>query len=393
MKKAIIISPTYNEAKNVERLVTELAEVIKKISSWKVELLIVDDTSPDGTYKIVAQLQKKYKFLHLLINKQKSGLGGAYLKGMDHAFHKLGADVIFEFDADLSHDPQKIPALLKKIDQGNDLVLGSRYVKGGSIPSNWGLHRKFLSVFGNLVIMFVITDFRIRDWTAGFRAITKEVYEAVHKEMSAGRFTGYTFQIGFLHKAVRRGFKVAEVPINFVDRVEGESKLGAEYIKNTLLYILKARYEEIVNHRIFKFLVTGTIGALTQLISLQIFRLFVPTESVIRLQIANLGAVEMAMIATFGLNNVWTFADRKLPINKWLAKFFQFNLTASGSVLIQAVVFFLGIKLIGMRDLFTLPIINYPIDTPPIFSAVGILIGMFWNFFAYNKFIWKHNKK
>jgi len=160
-----------------------------------------------------------------------------------------------------------------------------------------------------------------------------------------------------------------------------------------LLYILKARYEEIVNHRIFKFLVTGTIGALTQLISLQIFRLFVPTESVIRLQIANLGAVEMAMIATFGLNNVWTFADRKLPINKWLAKFFQFNLTASGSVLIQAVVFFLGIKLIGMRDLFTLPIINYPIDTPPIFSAVGILIGMFWNFFAYNKFIWKHNKK
>src|SRR5690606_21568905 len=103
-----------------------------------------------------------------------AGLGGAYLKGMTEAFENLGADVIFEFDADLSHDPRKIPQFLAKIDQGYDFVLGSRYIPGGGIPADWGLHRKFLSVVGNLIIMVVLTDFSIRDWTTGYRAISKK---------------------------------------------------------------------------------------------------------------------------------------------------------------------------------------------------------------------------
>lgn len=114
MKKAIIIIPTYNESKNIIPVTQALQKVFKNIKNWKMEILVVDDTSPDKTYEIVQDLQKKQKNLHLVINKKKAGLGGAYLRGMKEAFGPLKADLIFEFDADLSHDPTKIPAFLKK---------------------------------------------------------------------------------------------------------------------------------------------------------------------------------------------------------------------------------------------------------------------------------------
>ncbi|HEX7018179.1 MAG TPA: glycosyltransferase family 2 protein, partial [Patescibacteria group bacterium] len=382
MKKAVVIIPTYNEKKNIERTLAAVLEVFDTIRDWKMEVLVVDDTSPDKTYEVVRAWQKKDNRVHLLINPHKAGLGGAYLKGMAEAFGALKADVVFEFDADLQHDPKRIPALLEKIDQGYDLVLGSRYIKGGSIPQTWGLHRKFLSIVGNLVIMTVLTDFRIRDWTAGYRALTKEVYQAVGPEMEGERFTGYTFQIGFLHKTVRKGFKVAEVPIHFADRTEGASKLGPEYLKNTLMYIFKVRIQEIMAHRIFKFAIVGGIGALIQLSTLQLYRIFLPY------QLAFFLSIESAVVSNFILNNLWTFADRKLSLPQLPLKFLQFNLASGGSILIQQIVAFIGQFGIGLFTLLTLPIVNYEIDTGLMYAVVGILLGMFWNFFAYDKFIW-----
>ena len=172
-KKAVIILPTYNERENIAHTIEVLQGVFAKIKNWHMSILVVDDTSPDKTYELVSQIAKKSTNVHLLINKQKNGLGAAYLKGMAEAFGRLEADVVFEFDADLSHDPTKIPEMLNRIDQGADMVLGSRYIKGGGIPSNWGWHRKFLSIVGNWTIMLVLTNFKIRDWTSGFRAITK----------------------------------------------------------------------------------------------------------------------------------------------------------------------------------------------------------------------------
>lgn len=392
MKKAVIIIPTYNERENIAKMIPTLQEVFKKIKNWQMEILVVDDTSPDKTYELVKDLQKKHKNLHLLVNKKKAGLGGAYLKGMAKAFGELKAEVIFEFDADFSHDPNKIPELLKKIDDGADLVLGSRYVKGGSIPENWALYRKFLSIVGNMVIMTVLTDFRIRDWTAGYRAISKKVYEAVHKEMSSERFSGYTFQIGFLHKTVRKGYKVAEVPIDFVDRTIGESKLGAEYLKNTLLYIFKVRIEEIINNRIFKFAFVGGIGTLVQLLSLTILRFLMPEFSfffLTKFLLATLLSIELAILSNFILNNLWTFADRKLKLSQFPSKFIQFNIASMGSIIIQLIVNASGENLIGLFSLFTLPFINFTVDTGLVFALTGIVIGLFWNFFAYNTFIWK----
>ena len=271
MKKAVVIIPTYNEKDNIKQTITEVFDVFAQIKTWRMEILVVDDTSPDKTYEVVKKLQQQQKYdsrLHLLLNKQKVGLGGAYLKGMAEAFGKFKADVIFEFDADLSHDQTKIPSFLQRIDQGEEMVLGSRYVPGGGIPNNWGLHRKILSRVGNLVAMTILTDFYIRDWTSGFRAITKKVYDAVSPEMNSEKFAGYTFQIGFLHKARRKGFKIIEIPYKFKDRTHGKSKIGPEYIKNALLYMLKMKIQEIFNHRIFKFLMVGGTGTLIQLAAL-----------------------------------------------------------------------------------------------------------------------------
>lgn len=394
-KKAVVIIPTYNEKENIRQVVPILMDVFKQVADWELHVLVVDDTSPDKTYQEVQQLQKKYDRLHLLINKQKAGLGGAYLKGMTEAFENLGADVIFEFDADLSHDPRKIPQFLAKIDQGYDFVLGSRYIPGGGIPADWGLHRKFLSVVGNLIIMVVLTDFSIRDWTTGYRAISKKVYQAVHPEMNSERFTGYTFQIGFLHKTIRKGFKVTEVPFQFIDRTNGQSKLGPEYIKNTLMYIFKVRLQEILEHRIFKFLVVGGVGTLIQLVMLQVFRAALPEFSffvITNFILATFLSIETAIVSNFTLNNIWTFADRKLKVSQIPAKFVQFNLTSAGSILIQLLVATLGEKLFGLFTILTIPVINFPFDSGTLYVMIGIIIGLFWNFFAYNTFIWKQKK-
>ena len=136
MSKAVVIIPTYNEAGNLPITIEKLAQVFQKINNWQMQILVVDDSSPDGTAEVVLNLQKKYSFLQLLVNKKKAGLGSAYLKGMDQAFNQLGADLVFEFDADLSHDPAIMPLMLKEIERQKSIfkkisiLLGKSYKKG-----------------------------------------------------------------------------------------------------------------------------------------------------------------------------------------------------------------------------------------------------------------------
>lgn len=389
MKKTVIIIPTYNERENIAQIVPQIFAAVKAIKNYQIEILVVDDTSPDKTYEVVKKMQAKFPQLHLLVNPEKAGLGGAYLKGMNEAFNNLKADYIFEFDADGSHDPKKLPEFFAKIDQGYDFIIGGRYKNGGSVDPKWPLIRKFYSVVGNLVIMFVLTDFRIRDWTSGYRAINKKVYQAVIKEMSGERFSGYTWQIGFLHKAVRKNFKFVEVPIHFEDRKIGESKLGAEYIKNTLLYIFKARFDEIVHHRIFKFAVTGAIGTVVQLLSFYLMqKTFLSGETLSQIQIANFLSIELAIISNFVINGRWTFADRQLKKQDVLPKFLQFNLASAGSVTVQLLLMWFFVHLFGSGDLFTL-FGALTLSKQTIYQLIGIVFAMCFNYFFYNKFIWK----
>lgn len=391
-QKAIVIIPTYNERENIQRVIELLFEQFKKVDGWDMGIMVVDDTSPDKTYEIVREMQDKYKKLHLLLNPQKAGLGGAYLKGMKEVFGKLGAEVALQFDADLSHDATKIPLFMKAIDEGADMVVGSRYIQGGGIPDNWGIHRKFMSIVGNLVAQTMLTNFSIKDWTGGFRAIRKKVYLAIVDKITEKELLGYTFQIGVLNAVVRSGFKVVEIPFKFVDRTAGKSKLPITYMNDTLQYLIRLRINDLMQNRIFKFLVVGGVGTIIQLISLQIFRSALPEFRVVFLTNFLLSvflSIEIAIGSNFLLNNAWTFADRKLETSKMIGKFLQFNLTSSGSIIIQLIVNFLGEHFFGLFDLFQVPIIGIVIDTGIVFSATGIIIGLFWNFFAYNRFIWK----
>lgn len=387
-KYAVVIIPTYNERENIGRTIEALIPIFDSTSNWKLEVLVVDDTSPDKTYELVQELSKKEQRVHLLLNGKKSGLGGAYIKGMHYAFDELGADVVFEFDADLSHDPKKIPDFLREIENGADMVLGTRYKMGGSIPADWGFSRKFLSIVGNLTIMTVLGDFRYRDWTSGYRALTKKVFATVAPLLKGDRFTGYTFQIGSLYYALKAGFKVAEtVPYAFVDRTIGVSKIGPEYLKNTLVFIFRMRIEELLNNRIIKFGLVGGLGALVQLVSLQLFRQVLPGDQ--WYEVAVFLSIEVAIVSNFILNNVWTFSDKKLKAKQIPGKFIAFNLSSFGSILIQLAVATLGKMFIGLKPLFTIPITYHQIDTGLLFVIAGIGLGMIWNYFAYTHLIWK----
>lgn len=246
--KAVIVIPTFNERKNISRFLPAIKKVIKKVKNWDMELLIVDDNSPDGTAEAVRKIAKSDKRIHLLFRKKKVGLGAAYLAGMKEAFGKLRADVVLTMDADLSHNPGYIPRFLSAIEKGSDFVVGSRYIKGGAIAKEWAPHRKFLSIFGNIIVSLVLGRNSLTDWTSGFRAVRKEVYKKVRSFISEDKaeFRGYTFNISFAHHAVSEGFKVSEVPFQFVDRTSGKSKLGMEYLLYTPLFLFKTRLRKLI---------------------------------------------------------------------------------------------------------------------------------------------------
>lgn len=372
MNKAVIILPTYNEAGNVGRLIDKLQTEFAKISRYQVSILVVDDNSPDGTQDEVKDRIRRYKNIWLLTGP-KEGLGKAYIRGMDYAISKLSADIMFEMDADLSHDPKEIHNFLKKIDQGYDLVIGSRYIKGGSIPSNWGLHRKIFSITGNLVVRTILLNFSQHEWTNGYRAIRVPLYQKLRDELV--EFRGYTFQVSFLHKAFQHGAKITEIPIHFTDRTLGKSKIpAAQYITNLLKYLT---IQTITNPpRILRFVIVGSIGALIQLISLQLYR------QIIFFQLAFFLSIETAILSNFIWSNLWTFADRKLSLPQTPSKFIQFNLASGGSILIQQAIALIGENTIGLKPL-------YIIDTGTMFAVVGILIGMFWNYLMYSRVVWR----
>jgi dolichol-phosphate mannosyltransferase len=382
MKQVVIILPTYNEKDNIGQLIDQIESVIKKLKKFKFKLLVVDDNSPDGTEQIVRRYQKKYSHISMITGK-KEGLGKALIRGMDHAIKKLKADILIQMDADLSHNPQKIPLMLQQINRGYDIVIGARYIPGGSIPKNWGLHRKILSISGNTLVRLVLMNFSIHDWTSGYRAIKSWIFPKIKAEIKD--FTGYTFQVAFLNKASTKEAKITEIPIHFVDRRYGKSKIGPEYVKNLIAYLAK---ETIKNPpRFIKFLLVGSIGFLVQFLSFRLFRSFS-----LRPSIATALSAEIAIISNFTWNNLWTFAERKITqINLLISKFVQFNLTSLGSILIQAGVSEAGSRLFGIKPLFS-PM-NFTINSDDLYLVVGVIIGLIWNYTMYSLVIWKKSKK
>ena len=371
MIKTTIILPTYNEKENIGPLIEAIETVFRQIRNHSMSILVVDDNSPDGTAAEVKAKQKKYENLHLITGK-KEGLGKAYLRGMDYASDKLGAEVMFEMDADFSHDPKLIPKFLEKIDQGYDLVVGSRYIKGGSIPSNWGIHRKTFSIFGNLIVRTMLFNFSQHEWTNGYRAIRTNLYQKIRNDLLD--FTGYTFQVASLHKAQLVGAKIAEIPNRFVDRVYGKSKIGKEYIINLLKYLILT---DLTNPpRFFRFLVVGTIGFVTQATLFAVFKRLTITE------IANAIGFSAAVTSNFLLNNFWTFSDRKKHLSLGIIPdYVKFYIFSIGALIIQTISISTTKFIFGHSEM---------VDWGGF--VLGVLIGLFVNYTIYNKIIWKKKK-
>lgn len=224
MKHAVIVVPTYNEKDNISKLLEAIQSQKYRLNGTKLSVLVVDDSSPDGTGEIVQNYSQKYPDVQLLNGTKKKGLGTAYIRGFKYAIEKLKADVIFEMDADFSHNPSDIPRLLTEALNGSDFVIGSRYTFGGSIPSNWSGLRKANSRWGNFFARHIAGLGKARDCTSGYRAIKVDLLKQIDLDKLGAK--GYAFQINLLHKALRKGAKVTELPIHFTDRAYGKSKLS-----------------------------------------------------------------------------------------------------------------------------------------------------------------------
>ena len=231
--RILICLPTYNERENVESMVRALGG----LGLAELEVLVIDDASPDGTGEIADRLAAELPWVHVLHRERKEGLGPAYLAGFRRAL-ELGADLVFEMDCDFSHDPADVPRLAQAAESA-DLVLGSRYVRGGG-TRNWGLVRRFISRAGSLYAQALL-QLGIRDLTGGFKCYRSTVLETI--DLGAISSLGYAFQIETTYRTLRAGFRVVEVPITFADREVGGSKMSKAIVLEAIwkVPVLRAR--------------------------------------------------------------------------------------------------------------------------------------------------------
>jgi len=228
--KIFVVIPTYNERANIEKLITEvLAQDIR------IRVLIIDDNSPDGTGEIVSNLTSGSDRIFLLRRTGKLGLGSAYREGFRIALEK-GAHIVIQMDADFSHDPKCIPAMIKGIDE-QDLIIGSRYMTGVSVV-NWPIRRLLLSYSAN-VYTRIVTGLRMTDCTSGFKCFRGEVLKEI--DLNKIRSDGYSFQIEMNYRCMEKGFRIGEIPIIFIDRHAGTSKMSKRIVREAVLMVWKLK--------------------------------------------------------------------------------------------------------------------------------------------------------
>lgn len=232
-ERALVVIPTYNEAPNLANIVPQVLA-----QDPRLEVLVVDDGSPDGTGQVADRLAQQSPRVHALHRQSKLGLGTAYIAGFRWALER-GYDYVFEMDADFSHDPAHLPAFLKAAADA-DLVLGSRYLGGRVTVVNWPMGRLMLSYWANVYARWV-TGLRIWDLTGGFKCFRSRVLQAI--DLSRVRSNGYAFQIEMSVRAWRKGFKLAEVPIVFVDRTEGQSKMNRRIVREAIWMVPRLRLQ------------------------------------------------------------------------------------------------------------------------------------------------------
>jgi dolichol-phosphate mannosyltransferase len=377
---AVIVIPTYNEAGSIGKMIDYLCtntfpSLDKK---WDMKILVVDGNSPDGTSQVVEEKSKKYKNVFLFTETSKDGIGAAYLKGFKYGIEKLGADFLFEMDGDFQHPPATIPLALNAIDEGYDYVIGSRKIEGGSNPSGWGFKRLFFSEVGGFtarVIMFFPFKnfFKVTDPTTGFK-VTRVKGFVDHLNLNFDHLytKSFGYKLQLLFETLKLGARFKEVPLVFNVRNAGESKIEPQTAKDIFIVAFKLRWFDDFTQKFLKFGTVGFIGYIFNALGLIVFAGITNIEWLIWLL-----ATEVAIISNFTLNNLWTFKSDKISgSGAVISKFFQFNLSSVGAIIIQAVAGSIGVTVFGLSRQLLLPFIIVFLVLP-------------YNWLMYNTFIWK----
>jgi len=377
-----VITPTYNEQDNVQSIVEEILSQQTNLDPQdELHVVISDSHSPDKTGEIATMLASQNNRVHYLDVKER-GIGIGIVEGFKYAVNNLRADMLVSMDADHSHPASVIPVMAQKVRQGYDLIIGSRYVKGGS--NNYGPYRKFQSFMGNQVLKYTLGIYDLNEFLTSYRALTPKLFLQANLDAIPWRAKTFVFQPSFLYELLQHGPKYTEVPFDFVNRRQGRSKMNTfRYIRDVLKFALKARV--IKSKQFVKFLVVGGTGFTINTITL----VFLHSAFNIEKNIAASIGAELAIISNFFFNNFWTFKHSKVE-NPWAVakKLMQFNISSFGAILIQYLV-------IGLGEQYVTPIIHplVPLVEPETYGylyyifAVGL--GLIYNYLMYSRVIWK----
>lgn len=365
--KICFVLPTYNEEENIGNIIQQILKEEKSQSKHTFIILIVDDNSTDETQTIVQHYISLNSKVHL-VTGQKKGLGDAYKRGFKYALNDLKADLIFQMDSDGQHDTSLILDFVSYIEEGKDVVIGSRFVEGGKMP-DFSFSRLLMSKVGNLLVRYVGGITQVQDCTSGYRAIRASYLKELDFSYLSTR--GYSFQSSLICDLAWRGADISEIPIEFSSRQGGDSKLALRDQIEFLLNIPRLGFRNLEDF--MKYSLVGVSGVFVNLgLYLFLTRYYEISEVV-----APLIAIESALISNFILNNFWTFGKR-ITHSRIRVKFIKFHLVSGLSALINYSVFLTLFLVFGLFDILA--------------NLIGIGLAAIVNYLINSNWTWKNNK-
>jgi len=341
--KICIVLPTYNEEHNIEWVLEEIFLAQHFLRECEIHVIVVDDKSTDLTADLVLKKTEAFRNLHL-ISDDKKGLGDAYRRGFAYAEEKIAPDIFFQMDSDRQHEPSLIPKFIEKIDLGYDLVVGSRFIKGSSLPG-LSSKRTTLSLTANFLLRYLSGIKGVKDLTSGFRCFRSELLDLQNFPELFNR--GFSFQSVLISELIRNGAKAVEIPINFLERSTGRSKLSFKDMIEFLLNLFLIRFISL--HEFIKFSLVGLSG-----VGVNFSSYFVLTRLLeINPYLSPIFSIELSIISNFLLNDKWTFSLRKIKTS-FITRFTSFHLVAGFSGLINYSIFYLSFNNFNLPDLISL---------------------------------------
>ncbi len=365
--KICFVLPTYNEEENIENIIKQILEKAVHQNANTFSILVVDDNSSDDTQSIVKRLISLNQNIHL-ISGQKKGLGDAYKRGFAFALNDLNADLIFQMDSDGQHDASLIPNFINHIEEGKDVIIGSRFIEGGTTP-DFSFYRLLMSKVGNLLVRYVGGITQVRDCTSGYRAIRASYLKELDFSYLSTR--GYSFQSSLICDLAWRGADIFEIPIEFSSRKGGDSKLA---LRDQIEFLLNIPRLGFRNTKDFiKYSLVGMSGVF---VNLGLYTLLTRYYEVSEL-LAPLISIESALISNFILNNFWTFGKRTTQ-SRIRVRFLKFHLASGVSALINYSVFLTLFLVFQLYDILA--------------NLIGIALAAIVNYLINSNWTWKDNK-